>query len=43
MVEAFNKILENTLTKECNEQRTEWDIHVSAMLGIQSDEYMVEA
>jgi len=32
MVEAFNKILENALTKVWNTQRNEWDVHVTMVL-----------
>jgi len=31
-VEEFNKIQESALTKVCNAQRNDWDVHVPAML-----------
>lgn len=31
-VEALNKILENTLTKVCNTQWNDWDVHVLVVL-----------
>lgn len=32
MVEDFNKVLEDTLTKVCNSQRNDWDVHIPAVL-----------
>eukprot|EP00253_Pinus_taeda_P018710 PITA_18710 len=32
MVEAFNKILESAITKVCNAQMHDWDVHVPAAL-----------
>lgn len=32
MIETFNKILKNVLTKVCNAEQNDWDVHVSAVL-----------
>ena len=32
MLEAFNKVLENALTKVCNAQRSDWDLRILVVL-----------
>ena len=32
VVEEFNKLLENALTKVCNTDRNDWDVHISSVL-----------